>query len=153
MQDSRLEVSCWPRKNGALVDAVDQAVGRRLAAGEAQQRREHVGDMDHFVALGARLDVVRPADQARRADAAFGRTEVRAVEEAAGAAAGEMILGAVVAAHHHDGVVGDAELVELVEQHAEVVVEHQQAVAPVAIVALADEFVARDSSGNASASD
>ena len=79
----------------------------------------------------------------RRADAAFGRREIRTVEEAAGAAAGEMILGAVVAAHHHDGVVGNAEFVELVEQHAEVMVEHQEAVAPVAVVALADEFVAR----------
>ena len=37
----------------------------------------------------------------------------------------------------------NAELVELVEQHAEIVVQHQQAVAPFAVVALADEFVAR----------
>ena len=55
-----------------------------------------------------------------------------------------MILGAVVAAHHDDGVVGHAEFVELVEQHAEIVIQHQQAVAPLAVVALADEFVAGD---------
>ena len=80
-----------------------------------------------------------PADQERRADAAFGRAEIGAVEEAAGAAAGEVILGAVVAAQDHDGVVADAELVGLVDQHAEVVVEHQQAVAPFAVFAFADE--------------
>ena len=55
-----------------------------------------------------------------------------------------MILGAIVAAHDNDGVVGDAELVELIEQHAEIVVEHQEAVAPIAIVALPFELVARD---------
>ena len=50
---------------------------------------------------------------------------------------GQVILGSVVAAKHDDGVVGDAEFVELVEQHAEVVVQHQQAVAPIAVGALA----------------
>ena len=55
-----------------------------------------------------------------------------------------MILGAVIAAVDDDGVVGNAELVELIEQDAEVVVEHQQAIAPLAVVAFAREFVARE---------
>ena len=54
-----------------------------------------------------------------------------------------MILGAVIAAVDNDGVVGNPELVELVEQHAEVVVEHQQAIAPLAVGAFARKFVAR----------
>ena len=55
-----------------------------------------------------------------------------------------MILGAIVAAVDNNGVVGDPELVELVEQHAEVVVEHQQAIAPLAVGAFACEFIAGD---------
>jgi len=51
--------------------------------------------MNHLVAFDAWRNAVRPADQEWRADAAFRRTEVGAVEEAAGATAGEMILGAV----------------------------------------------------------
>ena len=54
-----------------LVLAVDQPVLRRLTADELQERGEHVGDMHHLVALDACRDAVRPADQQRRADAAF----------------------------------------------------------------------------------
>src|SRR5581483_7382208 len=90
--------------------------------------------------LHAGLDLAGPADEERRADAAFGGGEVRTVEEAAGAATREMILGAVIAAEDDDGVLADAELIDLVEQHAEIVIEHQQAVAPFAVLALPLEF-------------
>src|SRR5579859_4377115 len=88
------------KEEPGLILAVDQPVLRRLATDELEQRGEHVGDMHHLVAFDPCRDVSRPSDQERRADAAFGRGEVGAVEEAAGAAAGEMIFGAIVAAHH-----------------------------------------------------
>ncbi len=99
--------------------------------------------MNHLVALGPRLDAARPTHQQRRANAAFRGTEIRAIEKAAGSAPHQVILGTIVAAVDNDGVVGDPELVELVEQHAEIVIEHQQAIAPLAVGAFAGEFVAR----------
>src|SRR5258705_13962656 len=85
-----------------------------------------------------------PAYEARRANTAFRRTEIRAIEETSGAPSCQVIFGPIVTTHDDDSVVGDPELVELVNQHAKVVVEHQQAVAPVAVGAGAFEFVARD---------
>src|SRR6516165_9694696 len=130
-------------KERTLVDAVDDAVARRLAAGEPQQRGEHVRYVNHLVALGPRLDAARPTHQQRRANAALRRTEIRAIEKAAGSPPHQVIFGAVIAAVNNDSVVGNPQLVELVEQHTEVVVEHQQAIAPLAVVAFAREFVAR----------
>src|SRR6516165_1108201 len=42
-------------KERTLIGPVDDAVARRLAAGESQQRGEHVRHVNHLVALGPRL--------------------------------------------------------------------------------------------------
>ena len=51
-----------------------------------------------------------------------------------------MILSTIVAAHHDDRVLGDTQFIELVNKHAEVVVEHQKAITPITIGALAGKL-------------
>src|SRR5712671_331423 len=138
-----VRVFLFAEREGALVDAVDDPILRGLAPGEAQKRGEHIGDMKHLVAFGPRLDLARPANEEWRANAAFCRTEIRAVEESAGSASDQVVLGAVVAAHDDNCIVGNSKFIELVEQHTEVVVEHQEAIAPFSIRALSRKFVAR----------
>src|SRR5262249_19175017 len=120
-----IRVLLLAEKERALVDAVDDPITRWLASGESQQRGEHVRDVHHFIAFDSRLDSAGPTDQERRADAAFRRAEIRSVEKAACSSSDQVILGSVVAAVNNYGIVGNPEFVELVEQHAEVVVEHQ----------------------------
>ena len=97
--------------------------------------------MHHLVALPHR-DPAGVADQARGADAALGGAEVRAVEEARGAATQQMVFGAVVAGEDHDRVVRDTQFGQGVQDRTEVVVEHQQRVAPVAVDARTLELLA-----------
>src|SRR5215510_3177189 len=131
-------------KERTLVDAVDDPITRRLASSESQQSGEHISYVNHLIALGSWLDSARPADQERRANASFRRTKVRAIEETARSPPGQVILGSVIAAVNNDGIVGNPEVVELIEQHAEVMVEHQQAITPIAVGTFPHEFVARD---------
>src|SRR5207245_2961125 len=93
---------------------------------------------------GSRLDSARPADQERRANAAFRRAEVRPIEKTSRSPPSQVILGSVIAAINNDGIVGNSKLINLIEQHAEVMVEHQQAITPIAVGAFPHEFVARE---------
>ena len=95
-------------------------------ADRGQQRRQHVLVREHVVVDRARLDHARPSDQGRNPVAAFPLGVLLAAERRRAAVRPAHHLGAVVGRVHHDGVVGDAELVELVEQlpdHA-VVLDH-----------------------------
>src|SRR5262245_56887477 len=132
------------KKEWTLVDAVDDPIARRLASSEPQQSGEHIRDVNHLIALGSGLDSARPADQERRANASFRRTKIRAIKKTSRPPASQVVLGAVVAAVNNDGIVGNPKLVELIEQHAEVMVEHQQAITPIAVGAFPRKLVARD---------
>jgi hypothetical protein len=127
-----------------LVDAIDDPITRWLAPSESQQSGEHIRYVNHLIALGSRLDSARPADQERRANATFRRTKIRTIEKTARSPANQVILGPVIAAVNNDGIAGNSKLVELVEQDAEVMVEHQQAITPISVGTLPHEFVARD---------
>src|SRR5262249_21246246 len=65
------------REEVPLVNAVDDSVTRRFASHPAEEGREHVGDMDHLVALSG-WHLARPSNETRRSDAPFSRAEVRA---------------------------------------------------------------------------
>jgi len=68
MQDSRLRSPFLPRRI-ALVDAVDQPI---LGASQPVMESSVVNIGDRTISvLRARLDVIRPADQQRRTNAAF----------------------------------------------------------------------------------
>ncbi len=100
----------------ALLELLDD-VG--LAGGRGQ-RRQHVGVREHLVGHGSRLDHAGPADRARHAPAALAVGVLLAAERRRAAIGPAHDLGAVVGRVHDDGVVGDAQLVELVEQLADV---------------------------------
>ena len=86
----------------------------------ASRRRQHVGVREDLVGHRPRLDDSRPADDARHAPAALPVGVLLAAERRPAAIGPAQALGAVVGGIHHDGVVGDAQLVELVEQLADV---------------------------------
>src|SRR6266852_6330087 len=85
------------QKEWALVYAVDQPISRRLAPDESQQSGEHIGYVNHLIALGSWLDSAGPADQERRANASFRRAEIRAVKKTTRSPPSQVILGAVIA--------------------------------------------------------
>ena len=101
-------------------------------AGGGEQRRQHVLVGGDVVDDGARLDHARPADQRRHAVAALPVGVLLAAEHGGAAVGPGEGLGTVVGRVHHDGVVGDAELVELGEQLADlaVVLDHAVGVDP-----------------------
>src|SRR5262249_20007561 len=77
---------------------------------------------------GARLAPARPADEHRHAEAAFPRRSLLAVERRHAAVGPGYQLRAVVGAVDDDRVVGDPEIVELLEHPADHVVVLDQAV-------------------------
>src|SRR6202007_2923844 len=91
--------------------------------------------------------LTRPAGtcpgQTRCAQRAFHSSEIRSVKKAGCASPREALLRPVVPGEYHDGVVGDAQGVEKVEQHAEIAVELQQAVGPLTDTAFTLELIAR----------
>ena len=96
---------------------------------------------EHLVLDRARLDVARPANDQRRAHAAFPGGQLAALE-GRGAAVGEGdVLGAVVGGEDDDGVVELAHVLEFLEDVADVVVHLLHAgfvEAPVLAAGLAD---------------
>ena len=125
------------------VHAVDLPVGWHRAAARLHERREEVDLVDELVADLARGNVSGPPDDARRPVRALERGEQPAPprsrrpvpltarrvwvngREAVGG------VGTVVRRPHDDRVVGDAELVELVEDHPGEVVHLGEDVSPV----------------------
>ena len=108
----------------ALLQLLDDV---RLAR-RRQQRRQPVFLREDVVDDRARLDHARPADEHRHAEAAFPGRALLAVERRRAAVRPGPGLGAVVGAVDHDGVVGDAEIIELLEQAADHVVVFDHAV-------------------------
>ncbi len=85
----------------------------------------------------AGLDLAGPPYEARHAPAAFPVGVLLAVERRVGAVRPGVVLGTVVGRVHDDRVVGDAELVELVEHLADLLVVRDHAIAVVVLSALA----------------
>ncbi len=94
----------------------------------ASQRRQHVGVREDLVGHRSRLDDTRPADRAGHPPAALPVGVLLAAERRPAPIGPAQALGAVVGRVHHDGVVGDAQLVELVEQLADVAIVLHHAV-------------------------
>ena len=99
----------------------------RLAGGR-QQRRQPVLVRDDVVDLGAGLDDAGPAHRQRHAVAALPVGVLLAAERRRAAVRPAHHLGAVVRRVDDDGVVGDAEVVELLQQLADVAVVLDHAV-------------------------
>ena len=99
-----------------LVAALLELLDDIRVAGRRGQGREHVLVREDLVGHGARLDHAGPANGTGHSPAALEVGGLLAAERRRAAVWPAHHLGAVVGRVHHDGVVGDAELVELVEQ-------------------------------------
>src|SRR5260370_40807936 len=73
-----------------------------------QQRRQHVLVGTYAVQDRARLDLARPAHEARDAPCAFPVRILLATEGRIGTIGPGIVLGAVISGIHNDGVIGDA---------------------------------------------
>ena len=104
-----------------LLDEVGLAGGGREGRDEVLQRADVVDD-------AAGLDDAGPAHDARHAPAAFPVGVLLAAERRRAAVRPRQHFGAVVGGEDDDGVVGDAEVVELLEKLADVAVEFDHAV-------------------------
>src|SRR5262249_50777343 len=129
-------------KRGHQVVAVEVylegLVSRRVAfqalfddVGIARTRQDggqHVLVGADFAVHGARLDDARPAHDARYAPAAFPVRGLLAPEGRRAAVRPTKYLSAVVRGPHHERVVGDAHVIEFLEQLADVTVMLDHAV-------------------------
>ena len=86
----------------------------------------------------AGLDLARPAHEARHAPAAFPVGVLLAAERRVGAVRPGVVFRSVVGGVHDDGVVGDAQLIELVEHLADLLIVDDHAIAVGVLAALAD---------------
>ena len=124
---------------GGLVAGQQLLLHVRLARGGDERRHEILvrGDV---VDLGARLDDAGPAHHARHAVAAFPVRVLLALERRGAAVRPREDLGAVVGRPDDDGVVGDAEVIELLQELADHAVELGHAVRVDAQAGLALRF-------------
>ena len=109
----------------------------RVAAGRGEGR-DQVIVREHLVVDGAGLDRAGPANDHRHAVAAFPVGCLLAAERRLPPSGQVHDLGAIVGGEDDDGVVGDAEVVELLEQLTDIAVElhHAIRIEPVAGLAL-----------------
>ena len=107
----------------ALLELLDD-VG---LARRGEERRQPVVVLDDLVGDDARRDLARPAHQQRHAERAFPVRVLLAAERRHRPVRPRVHVRAVVGAVHDDRVVGDPELVEQIEQLADVlvVVDHR----------------------------
>ena len=123
----------------ADLHALEQLLLHVGHAGGGQQRGQHVFVREDVVEDGAGLDDAGPADGARHAVAAFPVAVLLAAEGRRAAVGPGELLRAVVGGIHDDGVVFEAEFLELVEQLADVrvVLDHAVGIDAEAGLALA----------------
>src|ERR1700721_37035 len=87
------------------------------------------------------LCFTRPAQERRNAPAPFPVRVLLGAERRVGAIRPGVVLGAVVGGIHDDGVVGDAQLIKLGEQLADLLVVSDHPIAVVVLPALAAVLV------------
>ena len=112
---------------GGIVALQQLVLDVRLAGRRDQRRRPVLGGED-VVDLGARRHQARPADHRRHAVAALPVGVLLAAERRGAAVGPGERLGAVVGGVDHDRVVGDAEIVELLQKLADLAVMLHHAV-------------------------
>ena len=103
----------------------------------AVERGEPVEAGEDAVLDRARLDLARPADDARHAEAAFVDRALGVLERRHAAVRPGEHLGAVVGGEDDDGVVGLADVVEVLQEGADAVVHLRHAGLFEAVVGLA----------------
>ena len=112
-------------------------VGVLAAVGCGQQGQHPVGMGHHVVDDRAGFDVAGPTHQLRDAEAALRGQAFFTLEGMIAALRPGELLGAVVRGPDDDGVVGDLQFVELVEQYTRHIVELGHAVGENAVTRLA----------------
>src|SRR6185436_16736541 len=90
-----------------------------VVTGNREHRRQHVDVRTDAVQGDAGLDLVRPAHETRHAPAAFPTRVLLTAERSVSSVGPGVVLWTVVGGIHDDGVVGDAQVVELLEQLAD----------------------------------
>ncbi len=85
-------------------------------AGGGKERGKPVFMRENLVRNGSRLDDARPTRQARNPESAFLCLPLLSVERRGTAVGPSELLGAVVGRKDHDGVVGNAQVIEFLQQ-------------------------------------
>ena len=110
---------------------------------DVDKRRHPVQRREHLVRPRSRLDVPRPADNARRAHAAFPGAQLPGFERGDAAVREGLNLSTVVGGEDDDGVVVQAEVLELLHHQTDVVVElgHAGFLFRPAVLGVAQRFI------------
>ena len=118
--------------------AIKELLGHVRIAGGSEQGRKHVDVGDNAVQPRAGLDLARPAHETRHAPAALPVGVLVAAERRVTGVRPGVVLRSVVGGIHDDRVVGDAQLIELVEHLADLLIVGDHAIAVGVLAALAD---------------
>src|SRR5262249_24403678 len=111
----------------AELHALQQLVGDVRVARRRHERGEPIEPGEYSVLDRARLDLARPADDARHAEAALADSALGVLERRHAAIRPSEHLGAIIRGEDDDGVVGLANVVEMLQQGADAVIELRHA--------------------------
>src|SRR5262249_57995877 len=117
---------------------VEELLGNVRITGSSEQRRKHVDVRNDAVEDRAGLDLTRPTHEARHPPTTLPVAVLLGAERGRGAVRPGVVLRTVVGGVHDDGVVSDAQLIELVEHLADLLVVDDHAIAIGILAALAD---------------
>src|SRR6476620_7801464 len=106
----------------AKLDAFEELIRDLVVAGSGAQCREPVKARENSVLNRPRFDMARPTNDARHAETAFVGRSLLAFERSVAAVGPGERLGAVVGAEDYDGVVGLADVVQVLQQRTNAVV-------------------------------
>ena len=108
-----------------------------------QQCGQHILVGNDAVQHRARRDLARPAEERRHAPCAFPVGVLLTAERRIRAIRPGVILRAIVSGIHDDGVIGDAQLIDLVEDFSDLFVVGDHTVTVIVLAALAQILSAR----------
>lgn len=101
-----------------LINSINGAVGGNFRSGYSGEGREEIQYVEHLLRLPIVFYFARPAHHADGAEGPFQCGEVVAAPESGRAMVTFDLLGSIVAGPNDDGVVADAELVNLIYDSA-----------------------------------